>query len=303
MNHQAKNRPLVSVGMPVYNGAPYIRESINSILSQSFEDMELIISDNASTDETEDICREFASADPRIRYVRNAANIGASDNYNAVFTLSAGTYFKWASSNDWCEKSFLAECVDVLNRRSDVVLCYPKTRLFSENRADAEDYEDNLALESEDPAQRFIALNENMRLNNIMNGVIRADILKRTPLIKPFFSSDICLMGELALYGKFHEVPKYLFYRRMDEATATKLKDETEVLRHYDPELKSAMLFQQWKFLLEYYAAVRRSPLTLKQKSRSFGRLVRMTVWSRSDLLSEIAEAMKSLIYKKAARS
>ena len=80
-----KRAPRVSVGMPVYNSEAYLREAVDSILSQSFADFELIISDNASTDSTEEICRAYASQDRRVRYLRSSVNIGANGNYNNVF--------------------------------------------------------------------------------------------------------------------------------------------------------------------------------------------------------------------------
>ncbi len=77
--------PAVSIGLPVYNGDNFLAEAIDSILRQTMEDFELIISDNASTDRTEEICREYAAGDSRIRYYRNESNLGAMANYNLVF--------------------------------------------------------------------------------------------------------------------------------------------------------------------------------------------------------------------------
>src|SRR5262245_34163763 len=104
----------VSIGLPVYNGDNFIRQTIESYLSQTFEDFELIISDNASTDRTEEICRTFAVQDRRVRYTRNKENIGLARNYNQVFTMSCGEYFKWADHDDMCRPTFLMKCVQAL---------------------------------------------------------------------------------------------------------------------------------------------------------------------------------------------
>jgi glycosyltransferase involved in cell wall biosynthesis len=125
--------PRVSVGMPVYNGQEYLREAIQSILTQSFYDLELIVCDNASTDRTAAICREIAAGDSRLRYYANPTNVGVTENYNKAFALSRGEYFKWASSNDYCAERFIERCVDVLDRRSDAVLCYQR-RDYSTSR-------------------------------------------------------------------------------------------------------------------------------------------------------------------------
>ena len=99
--------PTLHIGMPVYNGAKWIQESIEYLLNQSFKDFELIIADNASTDGTETICRGIAERDPRVRYHRHTSNIGVFRNYNYVFKLATAPYFKWASCNDICLDGFL----------------------------------------------------------------------------------------------------------------------------------------------------------------------------------------------------
>ena len=132
--------PAVSIGMPVYNGERTLRESVDSILSQTFSDFELIISDNASADGTEAICRTYVERDSRVAYHRQPQNLGITENYNTVFRLSNAPYFKWASSSDICMPEFLSKCVAVQQNHSDVVLCYPRTRLFDSRTSDAEDY-------------------------------------------------------------------------------------------------------------------------------------------------------------------
>src|SRR2546430_8992564 len=125
------SHPKVSIGMPVYNGADYIRRAVQSILAQDYEDFELIISDNASTDETESICREFAERDGRIRYFRNETNVGASQNYNNVFRLAKGQYFKWAAHDDECYPTMLRRCLELLERApARVAMVYPLAELI-----------------------------------------------------------------------------------------------------------------------------------------------------------------------------
>jgi glycosyltransferase involved in cell wall biosynthesis len=121
----------VSIGMPVFNGADFIRCSVQSILAQDYQDFELIIADNASTDETESICRELAERDPRIRYYRNDVNLGAARNYNKVFELARGEYFKWAAHDDECHPAMLRRCVEVLDRSpASVAMVYPLAELI-----------------------------------------------------------------------------------------------------------------------------------------------------------------------------
>src|SRR5215212_2547350 len=106
--------PQVSLGVPVYNGEKYLAEALESLLQQDYADFEIIISDNASTDGTEEICRNFAGRDKRIRYYRNETNIGASPNYNRTFELARGRYFKWCAHDDVCLPAFVRRAAEVL---------------------------------------------------------------------------------------------------------------------------------------------------------------------------------------------
>jgi glycosyltransferase involved in cell wall biosynthesis len=119
-----KKNSLVSIGMPVCNGAKFITEALDSILNQTFENFELIVSDNASTDETGKICREYMAKDSCIRYYRSKQNFGAAWNFNHVFKLSSGKYFKWAAHDDVIAPDFPLKCVEVLERDPSVVLCH-----------------------------------------------------------------------------------------------------------------------------------------------------------------------------------
>ena len=105
--------PRVSVGLPVYNGERFLAQAIDSVLQQTHSDLELVISDNASTDRTEEICRSYTTQDSRVRYFRSSANIGACRNFSRVFELSRAPYFKWACYDDICVPGFLEKCVAV----------------------------------------------------------------------------------------------------------------------------------------------------------------------------------------------
>jgi len=290
--------PKVSIGMPVYNGEEFLKSAIDSILNQTYSDFELIISDNASTDSTADICLAYASRDPRVRFYRNDINIGASDNYNSVYYQARGKYFKWASSNDLCHPELIEKCVKILNLHADVVLCYPEVKLFIESLDDAQEYKDDLHLMQENVCERYIAFYENVKLNNVMNGVMRTECLKHTSMIKPFFSSDVALMAELVMRGKFYQVKDTYFYRRMDEKTATALKSNEEVLKHYFPNMDKMMLFQNWKLHAEYFAAIRRAPVKSRDRRCIVRYFFKQLRWHRSELRDDIILAIKKIIHK-----
>ena len=112
---------MVSIGLPVYNGENYLSAAIESIAAQTFQDFELIISDNDSTDRTPEICRHYMMQDKRIRYFRNKRNLGAAPNYNRTYELSQGQYFKWTAHDDIICPDFLAKCVVALEAEPEAV--------------------------------------------------------------------------------------------------------------------------------------------------------------------------------------
>jgi len=114
---QVKRAPKVSIGLPVYNGERFIRRAIESVLSQTFIDLELVISDNASTDDTQKICEQYSANDSRVRYVRQTTNLGRIQNYFVVLQISSGLYFAWLAHDDhYRNADHIALLVDALDR-------------------------------------------------------------------------------------------------------------------------------------------------------------------------------------------
>lgn len=118
--------PKVSIGMPVYNGEKYIRQALESLLSQTFTSFELIISDNASTDQTRQICLEYAARDQRIHYYRNKVTVGGVTNFNHVLDLATGQYFMWAAYDDIWDAVFIERLTQALdiNPRAGLAFCH-----------------------------------------------------------------------------------------------------------------------------------------------------------------------------------
>ncbi len=194
-------RPRVSVGIPVYNGERYLAAALESLRAQTYEDFELIISDNASIDHTAEIARSYAAQDRRIRYVRNARNVGAAGNFRHTLQLASGEYFRWAAADDISAPEFLARCVEVLDREPRVVLAYPKTRFIDEYGRVTADYDDRLHLPQQRASDRFRALVDRLGHCNAMYGLTRKDVVRRTRLLGSYFGADIVLLAELVLYG------------------------------------------------------------------------------------------------------
>lgn len=208
--------PKVSIGMPLYNAAAFLREAIDSLLAQTFEDFELIISDNGSTDETDSICRDYAARDSRIHYYRSADNRGAAWNFNHCLERARGEYFKWAAHDDICAPKFLEQCVAALDDAgSQTVLAYPKSVVIDVTGSVMGTHESGLNLRSSRPHVRVRDFVRRQSKANPIFGVIRSDVLRRTRGFDNFPSADIVLLFELALLGQFLEVDDLLFQRRV----------------------------------------------------------------------------------------
>lgn len=274
---EGKQKPRVSLGMPVYNGERFLRETLDSLLVQTYRDFELIISDNGSTDSTQATCREYAARDPRIRYYREEVNRGAGWNYNRVVELARGEYFKWAAHDDLCAPTYLERCVDALDRNPAVILAYPDDIDIDEsgNRVDRKRHSHIPSAErasSPDIALRFRRLVPLDYDCEQVFGLIRTDILRRTGLIKNYTDSDRTLLGELALYGRFFEVPEPLFYHRHhggSSGRAHPIKGGWHLRAGwFDPRLQGRVLFPQWRQLWEYFVAIFRAPIGLATRAK-----------------------------------
>jgi len=254
--------PYVSIGLPVYNGERFLTETLDSLLAQTFENFELVISDNASTDRTQEICKDYAVKDRRIRYYRNEQNLGAARNYNRVFELSTGKYFKWAAHDDLCAPEYLERCVEVLNQDASVVLCYASTRQIDEHGTILRNFDAKSKLGSSKPRERFCECVCVSHPQVPVFGVIRAGILKKTRLIGNYSSSDRVLLGELVLLGRFYEIPEYLFFKR-DHPQQHWRVYPTVCSRQvwYDPAKAGKITFPHWRLLLEHFISIKRAPL------------------------------------------
>lgn len=287
----------VTVGMPAYNGEKFIADAIQCVLDQSYKDLVLLISDNASTDATEDICRDLAGRDERIVYVRHEKNLGATANYNFLAQQASSEYFKWHSCNDLLSRDMIERCVAALDAHDDVALVYAKTRLFVESLADARAYGEDPLADQDNALHRFIHVIDDMALNNIMNGVLRLDALRRTSMLREFFYADRTMMAELALQGKLVEDRECQFYRRMDEESATQMKSEDEVLKHFDPSWKRPLPFTNWRVYWSFLTGLWASDIGVGPATSGSLKVARRAWWSKSHLVADIRDFFRYSIY------
>ncbi len=286
--------PLVSIGVPVYNAENFVEQALDALVHQTWTNLEIIICDNSSTDRTEDICRKFAASDQRIKYYRNAMNLGAGRNYNRVFELSRGEYFKWAAHDDVCAPAFIEQCLQTLLDQPDVVLVFPRM-IDIDEKGDPiigkaiSDFPRGQRGSSEIAHQRFRLL---VRLGYTCEevfGLIRSDILKKTRLIQSYTDSDRTLLAELSLYGRLVEIPEVLFFHRVHKGMSTQVfTDWQSRTAWFDPSKAGKAVFPLWRQFREYLSAIARSPATAKNKTFCYLYMGNWVRRHRSELITEL---------------
>jgi glycosyltransferase involved in cell wall biosynthesis len=279
----------VSIGIPVYNAEAYLEHTIRSILDQTYTDFELVLSDNASTDRSLEICRDFAERDPRIRLTAHPVNQGAQFNFRYVFQTARAPYFRWCASDDYFAPESLEACVATLDANPDAVLCYPGTILVDGEGRFLRDYDDDLDLRMDDPVERYRQVVARIVLVNVIYGLIRSDAVRRTGLISHFFGADQVFVAELALQGKFLAIDRPLFYRRMHEAASSSMHADPERLQTYlDPKRAGRPNPLLWYTLFERLKAPLRAPISLADRLRLAKFVLRAAIMRRDEYAAQL---------------
>lgn len=205
---------LVSIGLPVFNAGEQIHEVLATILAQDYPYFELIISDNASTDQTRAICQEYAAQDERVRLYQNETNIGAVGNFQRVFDLSSGDYFVWIAHDDRWETGYLRACVEMLDTHPEAVLCYTDQTAFYTATGTTATIIYNFAGDNPSFSGRVRALLADLAVPYaIIYGLFRRELVQPAFPFPTTAISDIHFLLKAARYGIFIHVPQVLFRR------------------------------------------------------------------------------------------
>lgn len=273
--------PRASIGLPVRNGEQTVARAIESVLGQSLGDLELIISDNDSTDATLELCRSYAARDPRVRVCPNEENIGLLRNYNRVVELSTGEYFRWLGADDWLEPRYLEKTLAVLDARPDCIGATTYQAFYTEDgerlyREHPGPWADHL-----DPTVRYVRmlwfLREDFRLLDPNYSLFRRRVLLASHMQRFMPMGDFALALEMSLQGSYCHVPECLANRKRPpesfEDVARRLTPPGwKTLRHSDRELLAVLLSDVWASDLTWVQRLRCSWLALQDVSRAAGR-------------------------------
>jgi glycosyltransferase involved in cell wall biosynthesis len=289
--------PRVSIGLAVFNGERFLSDAIGSILAQTYTDLELIISDNASTDRTEEICHDYAASDPRIRYYRHDRNLGAAVNSNRTFELASGEFFKWAAHDDMLAPEYLERCVAALDAHPDAVLCQTLVHQIGERGGFLAIFDSSApGADSAWPSDRFAASILTVHYAFDVFGVIRTEALAKTPLHLPYGGSDRVLLAELALEGPFTYVKEPLFIHRDHPGRFVHqaLKNRDETLVWYGANASAKQVWSWWRHYRDLFGLVSHRVADPRQRLRCYGHLLRWLTVHRNfrRLLGDILWAL-----------
>lgn len=280
--------------MPVYNGERYLEAAIRSNLDQTYSDLELVISDNGSTDATEAICRRFAAADSRVKYTRNERNIGAAANYNKLFHLARGEYFRWSNADDIAAPQLIELTLPVLASRDDVVIAFGRTTFIDADGKELGMYNDGLDLQDDRPSTRYMKFFENVGLTNIVYGLMRKSAVADTDLMGDgqLPAGDVNFMAAMVLLGKFVEIPEVLFYRRMHAEAFSALEDSGDRTQFWKAS-GSAVALPHLRGFLADARAVSRAPAAAAEKLKLLAFVAKRMYWDRADVANDIVDLFR----------
>jgi len=310
--------PAVTIGLPVYNGGELVARAIESVLAQTCGDLELVISDNCSTDSTPEVCKAYARRDPRVVYRKTDRNVGAAANHSRLVHLARGKYFKWISHDDWMEPGFIEACLPVGEANPDAITVAPIVDVvdprgkklqsvtsytgrsgWSERRLDQ-------FREMMDELTYCDTHADGLLMIAYLYGMHRTGLLRRTRLLMPFISSDHVLAAELSLFGRLVEIDRPL----SSFTLGTSQHGTTANFTAWNPAAiqrqlsgthpgRLQLFFSVRRRHAEYVAAVLRSPLPARDKVLAAlaatrparARLASRATWNRNNRASRLRES------------
>ncbi len=290
--------PRVTIGLPVYNGEAFLGEAIQSVLDQTYQDFELVISDNGSVDGTAKISREFAARDSRIRYVRSPANRGASWNYNRTVELARGEYFRWLAHDDAFAQHLLKNSIAILDQKPNVVSCITWFTNIDESGNVIEIKRSTVRFDAPRPHERFRSMSEIRSSYDCEEvfGLTRIDILRKTKLIANYPDSDRTLIAELGLHGPFFEIQEPLFLHRLHTRSSVRANpSRQERAVWFDPSKEGKLVFPHWQQLGELFTTIHRSPLPVTEQFKCYSELLPWMIKTRRRLGKDIAWAVRQI--------
>jgi hypothetical protein len=265
----SSNDTKVTVGMPLFNGEKHgLEKNLDAILKQDYENIEVIISDNASTDRTAEICLAAAAKDPRVKYYRHEKNFGLLKNGWRVLHLCTTPFFKMAEHGDFHKPAYISACMKRMREDESIVLCYPRTLAVHEN-GESEIADDHIDAMSDSPVERYMHVISQLRYCNASYGLFRTPYLREIKVAnEECRGSDVVMLAEMALKGKIAQLDEVLYVTYRDKKWSQGIEQQVAAInRMYtmnDP--RRGITFPFCRMIGEHLELVRFSNLTEQEK-------------------------------------
>jgi glycosyltransferase involved in cell wall biosynthesis len=267
----------VSVGIPVFNGEAYLEDAIRSVLAQDFDDLELVVCDNASTDRTREIIADWAASDRRVVALANPRNLGAAPNYNRVFRESRGTYFRWLAHDDRLLPGYLSRAVALLDARPEVVLCNALVEYIDAAGRSIGIYDSGLArADDPSPVRRFAAMVLHSHSCVDFFGLARREAMLGSLLHGPFHGADRAFLAQMALRGRLAQIKEPLVQMREHPNRYTRRHVRVADRARWHNASASRLSFPTWRLHREYLRLVTGESLGPVER---LGALVVLVLW------------------------
>lgn len=210
------DKPLVSIGIPTYNRSVSLVRAVESALAQDYEKLEIVISDNASTDETGNVCVDLCKKDARIRYIRQPKNLGMTENFRRALAASHGAFFMWLSDDDWLDPSYISQCMAFLTNNGDYVLVCGTDKYYKRGEFLYESTKLDLAEDSR--IARVLSYYRKVTITGVFYGVARSDLLAGLKL-QHVLGGDWLFSAAVAYLGKVKMLETTSIHRSIEGAS------------------------------------------------------------------------------------
>lgn len=282
MSYHMQTVPLVSVGVPVYNGARYLEQALTALRDQDLEEIQVVVSDNGSTDETPEIAQHFADTDRRFTYVRSESNRGLPWNFNRTLELARAPLFMWNAADDVSTRQHLVRCRDALLAHPEASIAFPRVELIDADGA--------VVGHMDDDGLEFLGLSPAERVNLLLRrqvfqaigwgGLLRTDVLRGMGGHPPFFGGDMVLGVAMAMRRPWVVVPDRLFASRRHDTQNSKAAgaDILDQVRSFDPTWSRPVAFPQWYLVYRLLGAALAAPAPVHQRVAASRAVIDWTV-------------------------
>ena len=279
-----QRRPLVSIGIPVYNGERSIKQALEALRAQTYDNLELVISDNASTDSTGEICRQYEAQDRRIKYFRNPVNVGLYENFRRVVTLATGEYFMWAAADDLKPPTAVEHCVQAILRNDCAVMAHGIISVRSADGKESAEYPNEIELTDTSVEARIRNFTYGLRQNAMLFCLHRRTALLQARLGN-HVGQDYLLCLQMCLLGtiEYTPIPVIIYQERKKSLSTNPMYREVPVTLSHLLTANKIYRRKCWTVLILgcYYLATRgQMPWTERRKAiaahvTAFGSLYR----------------------------